>query len=139
MLREIFIKDWGWKSFSLLLAALIWLTVHKIVEEPKVSPALSGSTLTIGTLPVFIVASAADVHLYRVEPNTVSVMVSGAPDDIAELKSSQIRATVDLTGIDAGRDLKRRVDVSVPSGITLVSVDPPKVDVVIPPPMIKQP
>ena len=138
MLREIFIKDWGWKSFSILLAATIWLTVHKIIEEPKVSSVASGSPLTIST-PVLIVASAADVHLYRVMPNTVSVVVSGAPDDIAELRANQIRATVDLTGIDAGRKLQRHVDVSVPSGITLISVDPPRVDVLIPSPPTNTP
>jgi YbbR domain-containing protein len=138
MFRELFIKDIGWKIFSLLLAAFIWLTVHKIIAEPT-SPVLpTGSTLTIGALPVFIVASAADVHLYRVLPNTVSVTVSGSPDAIATLSANQIRATVDLTEIDAAKELKRRVDVSVPSGITLLKVDPPQVGVVIPPIPIKK-
>ena len=34
---------------------------------------------------------------------------------------------------DAGKDLKRRVDVSAPSGITLISVEPATVGVLIPP------
>jgi len=49
------------------------------------------------------------------------------------LQANQIRATVDLTGVDAGKDLKRRVDVSAPSGITLISVEPASVGVLIPP------
>ena len=134
MLRELFIKDWGWKLFSLLLAASIWLTVHRIIEGPKNATAgAAGSTLTYGNLPVFIVASAADVHLYHVLPDTVSVTVSGSPEVIAVLQANQIRATVDLTDIDSGRDLKRRVDVSVPSGVTLISVEPARVGVLIPP------
>lgn len=135
-MRDLFIKDWGWKLFSLILAAGIWVTVHKIIE-PKNNPATStGSILTYGNLPVFVVATAADVHLYRVEPNTVSVTVSGSPDAIAALQVNQIRATVDLTDIETAKDLKdlkRQVEVSAPSGITLVRVEPQKVGVIIPP------
>jgi YbbR domain-containing protein len=49
------------------------------------------------------------------------------------LQANQIRAIVDLTGIESAKDLKRRVDISVPSGVKLVSVDPPKVGVIVPP------
>jgi YbbR domain-containing protein len=133
MLREFFIKDWIWKLFSLFLAVGIWLTVHKIVEGPKNIPTATTGTPMTCSIPVFIVASAADVHLFHVIPETVSVTVSGSPDVMAVLQANQIRATVDLTDIDSGKDLKRHVDVSVPSGITLVSVDPPRVGVLVPP------
>jgi len=140
MLRELLIKDWVWKLFSLFLAVAIWLTVHRIIDGPKAAAAgAAGSTLTYGNLPVFIVASAADVHLFHVMPDTVSVTVSGSPEVIAVLQANQIRATVDLTDIDAGKDLKRRVDVSVPSGVTLISIDPPRVGVLIPPTPEKKP
>ena len=78
--------------------------------------------------------TAADVHLYRVVPKTVSVTVSGSPEAIAGLQANQIRATVDLTGMDAAQESEAPVEVSVPSGVTLVSVEPAKVGVVIPPP-----
>jgi len=132
-MRDLFIKDWGWKLFSLILAAGIWLTVHNIEEPKETTVSAGGSPVTYGNLPVFVVASAEDVHLYRVAPNTVSVTVRGAPDAIAVLQANQIRATVDLTDIQSAGDLKRQVDVSVPSGITLVSVEPDKVSVIIPP------
>jgi hypothetical protein len=137
-MRDLFLKDFGWKFFSLMLAAGIWLTVHRILEE-SVAPVghAGGSTLTYGNLPVFIVATTSDVHLYRVAPNTISVTVSGSPDAIAVLQANQIRATVDLTDIESAKELKRRVDVAVPSGITLISVEPPKVGVIIPPLPIK--
>jgi YbbR domain-containing protein len=133
-MRDLFFKDFGWKFFSLLLAAGIWLTVHRILQESTEPVAHGGiSTLTYGNLPLLIVATASDVHLYRVAPNTVSVTVSGSPDAIAVLQANQIHATVDLTGVESARDLKRRVDVSVPSGIMLVSIEPAKVGVIIPP------
>jgi len=133
-MRDFFFKDLGWKIFSLLLAAGIWLTVHRILQESVEPVAHPGtSRLTYGNLPVLIVAAASDVHLYRVAPNSVSVTVSGSPDAIAVLQANQIRATVDLTDIESASDLKRRVDVSVPSGITLISVEPQKIGVIIPP------
>jgi YbbR domain-containing protein len=133
-MRDLFIKDWGWKLFSLLLAVAIWLTVHRILQEPNEAESrAAGNPVKYGNLPVLIVASASDVHLYRVVPETVSVTVSGSPEAIAILQANQIRATVDLTAIESARNLQRRVDISVPDGIELVSVDPPQVGVIIPP------
>jgi YbbR domain-containing protein len=132
-MRDLFLKDIGWKLFSLFLAAFIWLTVHNIIEPKSPDAASASNFVNYGDLPVYIVATAADVHLYRVVPNTVSVTVSGAPEAIAVLQANQIRATVDLTDVGTAKDLKRRVDVSVPSGVTLVSVEPQKVGVIIPP------
>jgi hypothetical protein len=133
-MRNLFFKDSGWKFVSLLLAAGIWLTVHRILLESPEPAALGGaSSLTYGNLPVLIVAAASDVHLYRVAPNAVSVTVRGSSDAIAVLQANQIRATVDLTDVESAKELKRRVDVSVPSGITLVSVEPAKVGIIVPP------
>ena len=134
-MRDWFIKDFGWKLFSVFLALAIWLTVHKILDEGMGSPAvlIRGVERTCDDLPVLIVSSAADVRDFHVKPAAVAVTVSGSSDDIARLQPDQIRVFVDLTGIDTG-NLHRRVDVSMPSGLKLVSVEPSEVDVVVPPP-----
>jgi YbbR domain-containing protein len=132
--RGWLVEDIGWKIFSLILAVAIWLTVHKILLESGMPVANNGgSTLTYGNLPVRIVATAADVHLYRVVPESVKITVTGSPEAIAVLQANQIRATVDLTGIDSAKELKRNVEVSVPSGVSVVSVEPAKVGVIQPP------
>jgi YbbR domain-containing protein len=78
---------------------------------------------------VLIVSRASDVRDFRVDPGTVSVTVAGPPEVMASLEVGQIRAVVDLTDIAAAKDLSRRVDVSAPAGVTLLSIDPPTVDV----------
>jgi len=134
MFRELFIKDFGWKFFSLLLAAFIWYTVHKIIEEPKaaiVSPA--NVPVTYGNVPVTVVATAADAHMFGVDSNSVSVTVSGAKEVMDVLQADQIRAMVDVSGLDEkSKELNRHVDVSVPWGVTVVDVEPAQVKVIPP-------
>ena len=138
-MRDLFIKDWGWKLFSLFLAAGIWLTVHKIIEPKTTSAAAAGSSVTYDNLPVLLVSAGANVSEYRLAQPTVSVTVSGPPEVVEVLQANQIRATVDLSDLKTNQDLKRRIEVSVPSRITLISVDPPKVGVIIPPSPAKKP
>jgi YbbR domain-containing protein len=138
--RDWVTNDFGWKLFSLFLAVAIWLTVHKIYEEPKTAsgPAV-GDTVTFGNLPVLVVSAVSDVRDFRVAPATVAVKVSGPPEVMADLQANQIHAMVDLTDIPSNRDLRQRVDVSTPPKVTLLSVDPPKVGVIVPPPSDNKP
>ncbi|MEJ0088436.1 MAG: CdaR family protein [Limisphaerales bacterium] len=127
-------KDFWWKLFSLVLAVVLWLTVYKIREDPVVTAAGTSSVpLTYGSLPVMVVSTALDVHDYRVTPGTVAVKVSGPSEVIAVLQANQIHPVVDLTDITAAHNLRRRVEVSTPPGVTLISVEPTEVDVLFPP------
>ena len=126
-------KDFWWKLFSLILAVVIWLTVYKIREAPVISAAVAGVPLTYGSLPVLVVSGASDVRDFRVLPGTVAVKVSGPAEVMAVLQANQIHPVVDLTDITAARNLKRRVEVSTPPGVTLISVEPAEVGIVFPP------
>ena len=133
-MRDLLLKDFWWKLFSLVLAAFIWFTVDKLIEEPQPAD-LSDVPVTYGELPVLIVASAADMHLYHVNPDKVSVTVNGPPSVMSVLEANQIRVTVDLSNLDpaTGFSAPVEVDVSVPGGVTLVKVAPTKVRVIVPP------
>src|SRR5664279_4164816 len=125
-MRDWFIKDLGWKLFSVILAVAIWLTVHKILEEsapppPVVPPPVvvppSPVAMTFTNLPVLIVSAAADVREFHVTPNVVTVSVSGQPEIMMALQAGQVHALVDLTDIEAAHNLHRRVDISMPTGV----------------------
>lgn len=131
-MRDWITKDFWWKLFSVFLAVAIWLTVHKIREEPMVAPTIAGVPLTC-SVPVLVVSAASDVRDFHVLPGTVAVKVSGASEVMAMLQANQIHAVVNLTDIATAHNLKRRVEVSTPPGVTLVSVDPPEVGVLFPP------
>jgi YbbR domain-containing protein len=105
-LREWLVHDFGWKIFSLLLAAVIWLTVHRILTEPNSAVAPHGTTTTYDNLPVQMVSTRADVHNYRLVRPAVKVTVSGTPEVMTVLQASQVHATVDLTDIETARDLR---------------------------------
>ncbi len=133
-MRDLLVKDLPWKLFSLFLALVLWLTVDRIYREAQTPEVpLAGSVVTFESLPVLIVSTASDVRFFRVIPSTVSVKVSGPPEIMAGLQASQVRPMVDLTEIGDVKDLNRRVDVSTPAGVTLISVTPAKVGVILPP------
>jgi YbbR domain-containing protein len=140
-LRDWFIKDLGWKLFSIVLAVAIWLTVNKILGETGSSaePAIGDKQTTYDDMPVLVVSAASDVRDFHVKPDAVTVTVSGAPNVMAVLQANQIRAVVDLTGIESARKLRRRVDISLPPGVRLVSFNPSTVEVLVPPPAEKKP
>ena len=139
-MRDWVTKDFGWKLFSLFLAVAIWLTVHKIYEEPKAaSGSAGGNTVTFGNLPVLVVSAASDVRDFRVAPGTVAVKVSGSAEVMAICRPTRFTRWWTSRTFESARDLRRRVDVSAPPGVTLVSVDPPKVGVIVPPPPDKKP
>jgi YbbR domain-containing protein len=95
-MRDWLTKDIGWKIFSVILALVVWVTVHNIYQEPGAATARAREN-TYGDLPVLVVSEAADVHDFRVLPATVSVTVSGPPEAMSTLQANEIRATVDMT------------------------------------------
>lgn len=133
-IRSWLVEDFGWKLFSLLLAAAIWLTAHRILLESGLpASADGGSTLTYGNLPVTIVSAGTDVREFRLLQPTVSVTVSGSTEAIGKLQANQIHATVDLTDPGSVNHEKQHVDVSVPARITVINVTPDSIGVIAPP------
>jgi YbbR domain-containing protein len=137
LLRHLFVDDFLLKLFSLALALLFWITVSFAIQQKEAfpPPALTPTTevRTFSNLPVMVISSASDVHNFKVSPSQVEVTVQGDEREIRTLESKDVRALVDLTGTEAARSLLKRVEVSVPPGVTLVSITPEEVQVNPPP------
>ncbi len=135
LMRQLLLKDFGLKLFSFGLALMIYFTV-KVAIKNEPTPGLSltpGSRRTFPSLPVVILSSAEDVRSVKVNPKEVEVTVAGDPKRLRELNSKDIRVLLDLTGIGAAHDLRKRIEVSTPAGVTHVNVDPDEVQVIFPP------
>jgi YbbR domain-containing protein len=128
-LRNLVLEDFWLKLFSLALAVLIWLTVTFASQKDP----LTDQHVRSEKLPVTILGSAEDVHNFRVNPREVTVTVQGNAKTLQNLQSNDIRVIVDLTGVGPARDLRKRIEVSVPAGITHMRVIPEEVQVIFPP------
>ena len=113
---------------------LIWLTVSFAIKKdvsPVASLTMDVSTRPFSGLPLILLSSAADVRDFKVTPKEVEVTVQGDKRTLDKLEKKDIRVIVDLTGIESARDLRKRIDVSTPAGVTHVKVDPEEVVVTI--------
>ena len=130
-MRDWFIKDFGWKLFSVFLALAIWLTVHKIPTNRRRRP----SSCRPPPSPV-TTFTPARAHRFRRRrragisrhANTGRRHRQRPARNHGGVAGGQIHALVDLTDIEAARNLRRRVDVTTPAGVTLVNVDPAEVE-----------
>jgi len=133
-LRTLFFQDFWLKLFSVALALLIWLTVSFAQSGGGRNFFANASVpeQTYENIPVLVVSEAADVRNFKVNPNEVEVTVRGDAKLLQDLQARDIRALVDLTGIESARSLRKQIQVTTPRGITLVQVVPEEVDVIMP-------
>ena len=133
-LRDLFFRDFWLKLFSLALAVLIWLTVSFVKGGGTTMAGLSGTPeQTYVNIPVNVMAAAADVRDFKVSPSEVDVRVRGDANKLKALRPQEIHALIDLTGIEAARGLRKRIEITTPPGIAVVEVNPTEAEVIVPP------
>jgi YbbR domain-containing protein len=136
-LRNLILQDMWLKLFSFALAILIWFTVNFTTKNevmPRAALSLSPREQRVFPhLPVLIMCAAEDVRSFRVMPKEVQVTLEGEAKVLQKLKENEIRVLVDLTGIEAAQDLRKRVEVSAPAGVRHMRVEPEEVQIVFPP------
>jgi hypothetical protein len=136
-LRHLFLDDFVLKLFSLALALLFWITVSFAIQQKEGLPTpalpLTTEVRRFFNIPVVVMSSASDVRNFKVSPNQVEVKVEGGAPIIENLQSKDLRALVDLTGSETAQNLRKRIEISAPAGITVLSVSSLEVQVIPPP------
>jgi YbbR-like protein len=134
--RNLVTKDFWLKAFSLALAILIWLTVRfSISGETTTSPwlALLGRAPDENIVSVPVHLPSGGLQTFSVDPPEVQVTLRGDPKLLKNLRKLDIRAQVDLTGIESANGLLRPVEIILPQGIAYTHIAPDEVEVRVSP------
>jgi YbbR domain-containing protein len=134
-IRRLLFRDFWLKLFSLILAVLTWTIVSlAITRDAGPTTVLTNNPLperTYYNIPIKVVFAAQDVRSVRIDPTAIQITVRGEGKVLEALQSRDIRAEIDLTGIQ-GRAFRKRVDITLPEGIVKVQVVPADVEVILP-------
>jgi YbbR domain-containing protein len=132
--RNLVVKDFWLKLFSLALAILIWLTVNFSINK-EVSPwsALIGHTADEKVLAVPVSVPTTDARTITVEPAQVQVTLRGDPKILKSIGTEDVRVIVDLAGVQMADGLSRHVQVILPPGISFTQLSPDAVEVHVSP------
>jgi YbbR domain-containing protein len=132
--RNLVVKDFWLKLFSLVLAILIWLTVQFSISK-EVSPlaALIGRAVDEKVLAVPLDLPLVDGRTVTVDPAQVQVTLRGDPKLLKSIGAEDIRAIVDLGGVETADGLSRRVQLILPPGISYTQLTPDAVEVRVSP------
>jgi YbbR domain-containing protein len=129
--RNLVAKDFWLKLFSLALAILIWLTVKYSTGEGPASPwlALLGRAPDENIVAVPVHMPTGLTQTFSADPAEVQVTLHGDPKILKTLRKQDIRAEVDLTGIESANGLLRPVEIILPQGVSYTHLAPEEVEV----------
>ena len=124
--RELIFDNLWLKIFSVLLAMLIWFAARTQLEDkPAVSTAftVNDAQRDFSERPVLVLMLPIDRRLFRVDPPTVSVTVSGSAPDVQDLTEARVGVFVKAPAADATSE-RVPVQVNVPRGFTVAQIRP---------------
>ena len=132
--RNLVAKDFWLKLFSLAFAILIWITVQfSISKEMSPWSALIGRTADESVMSVPVNIPAVEGRTVSVNPQEVQVTLRGDPQLLKALGPENVRAQVNLAGIESAEGLRRPIEVILPQGIAYTRLTPEEVEVRVAP------
>lgn len=115
----------GWKLVSVLLATLIWF----IADRAQDAAVTAADLRTFAYLPVLALKPANDSRVFRIQPATARVAVRGTTARLRQISSSEISVFVNLGSALAANAIRCPLEIRLPAGLSLASLQPREVDV----------
>lgn len=127
--RDLFLHNWRWKLFSLLLAAAVWFYIRTSIRGdfglPRLKPAGVSTADFMHEFTITRLTDPQDTNSYRIEPATTQVTVRGDFLLMQELNWDEFRVFVDLTKPPAAATSAHLIKVVPPTGMDVIGIDPP--------------
>jgi hypothetical protein len=127
-LRDLVMRNLGWKLASVALAVLVWMTVHTGFQNRL----RQGDTQSLGYVSVAVLTLPSDPRVFRLEPSAVEVLVRGDADVLRGLRAEDVRAYVSLLGPIQARGTLVKVQVHAPPGVHVERTAPGEIRVTLP-------
>ncbi|MFH2137568.1 MAG: hypothetical protein ABII88_03535 [Candidatus Omnitrophota bacterium] len=119
--NKSFYKNTGLKIFSLLLAIVIWIYIHGIVQRQSGGPLaykdIKGVEVLIMGEPLFLGKNVFSVEL---EKNFIDLRVRGLEKEIEQLTQMDIVAYVNVKGLKPGKTYAPVVKYILPPKIQVI-------------------
>jgi YbbR domain-containing protein len=118
--RDYVLHNFWWKLLSVLLAALMWLTIETAFQKDKFlgeTPVVTTSRRLFPAVPVTLMTSPLNTNEYTVEPQTVMVELSGDAAQLSKVTERQVHAFVDVSEAGEQRRFRLLVQVQAPSSL----------------------
>lgn len=121
IIRNIFLRNWGLKLFSLLLALVLWLT---LIPEEKI---FSEKTLTV---PLELHNIPAQIELVERPPSTVDVKIRAPQRILNQFTSVAVHAALNLerASVEQTEYPLNKNMISLPSGGKVMDIYPSQVN-----------
>ncbi len=131
-LRDYILNHFWLKLFSLLAAVLIWFWIQQGIEtDRKIGPNPFVNFTSRESVPVnvTVLTPPGDARVFKVVPAQVYVTITGEAAVLNELTRKELKAYVDLTDLKRNEDDERKVQLHVPSGVTVIRISPQAVKI----------
>ena len=120
-LRNVLLRNWGWKLFSFVLALVLWLI---LIPEEKV---ISERTLSV---PLEIRNTPSRMELVEKPASSIDVTIQAANRVLNTISSRDVSAHLDLTNATVYQTEYplNNAMISLPPGAEVVRINPNKVE-----------
>ncbi len=136
-MKDLILRDWLLKLFSLTLAILTWLAVSFSLRRSVVTVPGTANTSerTYYELPVTMLSHSGTIPEIEVSPKKLDVTVRGDEALLKSLSGKSIKLIVDLSEMASNKVQRLPVEVITPPGVAQVKIDPDGfVEITRPPP-----
>jgi YbbR domain-containing protein len=127
--RNLIFNNFWLKTFSLVLATMIWMAIHyNLQTESSAEQSVRSPDYHLWPRPIMLMTAADDHRAYAVDPLTVNVKVNGDSEVLKKLNANDIRVFVDLTAVAVVHGAYP-VEVKLPRNVALEHVWPSHVHI----------